>query len=145
MSASAPSASPSTSPADRPPTAAVRVIVEGHAGGGDMRVTSQTVRPRLSAAVAVGLALLVVAAPARAATSHTAYVANANDNSLRPIDTTTNVAGTAISVGSAPVAVAIAPDARTAYVANSGANSISVVDTATDAVTTTIPVGNTPF
>jgi YVTN family beta-propeller protein len=96
-------------------------------------------------AVAVGLALLAVAAPARAATSHTAYVANANTNSVTPIDTTTNVPGTAIPVGAAPVAVAIAPDATTAYVPNSSANSVSVIDTATNTVSATIPVGNIPF
>ena len=104
-------------------------------------------RPRLTllAAMAAGLALFAVAAPARAATSHTAYVSNANANSVTPIDTTTNAPGTAIAVGSGPVAVAITPDAKTAYVTNSGANSVSVIDTATDTVTATIPVGSTPY
>ena len=77
----------------------------------------------------VGLVPLAVCAPARAATSHTAYVANANANSVTPIDTTSNTPGSAISVGSGPVSVALTPDARTAYVANAGSNSISVIDT----------------
>ncbi|HEY1537845.1 MAG TPA: LamG-like jellyroll fold domain-containing protein [Solirubrobacteraceae bacterium] len=92
-----------------------------------------------------GLMLLVAAGPARAATAPTAYVANANANSLTPFDTVTNVAGTAVSAGSGPVAIAITPDGTSAYVANAGGNSVSVVDTATRTVTATIPVGNTPF
>jgi len=110
-----------------------------------MDLNGHSRRKRASRLLAVGLALFAVAAPARAATSHTAYVANANSASVVPIDTTTNVAGAAIPVGAAPVAVAIAPDAGVAYVVNSSANSVSVIDTATNTVAATIPVGNLPF
>ncbi len=39
---------------------------------------------------------------------------------MTPIDTTTNTAGTAITVGSGPIGIAITPDGQTAYVANNG-------------------------
>jgi YVTN family beta-propeller protein len=99
----------------------------------------------LPAWLAAVVALLSVAGAAQAAAAPTAFVANANANTLTPFDTATNVTGSAVLVGSAPVAVAITPDGASAYVTNSGGNSVSVVNTATRAVTATIPVGNTPF
>jgi YVTN family beta-propeller protein len=91
------------------------------------------------------LALLVVVAPARAALSHTAYVTNANGNSVVPIAIPSNTVGAAITVGAGPVAVALSPSGATAYVADIGDSSVSVIDTATNTVTATIPVGNSPF
>ena len=69
----------------------------------------------------VAAALVVGAASARAAVSHTAYVINdGSSGSVTPIDTATNTPGAAIPVGSFPVGVAITPDGKTAYVANEG-------------------------
>src|SRR3954465_12857922 len=76
---------------------------------------SRSVRTLLLGLLAA-LAALLLATPAVAATDHTAYVANANSNSVTPIDTATNTAGTAIGVGTNPQAIATTPDGATAYV-----------------------------
>jgi YVTN family beta-propeller protein len=60
--------------------------------------------------VLVAVVLVVCAPPARAATSHTAYVVNSGSDSVTPIDTATNTAGAAIAVGSVPAGVAVTPD-----------------------------------
>jgi YVTN family beta-propeller protein len=90
------------------------------------------------------LAALLLAAPALAATDHTAYVANINSGSVTPIDTATNTAGTAITVGNNPIAIAITPDGATAYVVNQGSNSVTPIDTATNTAGTAITVGTQP-
>src|SRR5437763_155305 len=95
--------------------------------------------------VLVGIVLVVGAAPAWAATSHTAYVTNRGSGSVTPIDTTTNTAGTAITVGSGPFGVAITPDGKTAYVANHGPSSVTPIDTATNTAGTAITVGSSPI
>jgi YVTN family beta-propeller protein len=95
--------------------------------------------------VLVGIAVVFCAAPAWAATSHTAYVANNGSGSVTPIDTATNTAGTAITVGSEPYAIAITPDGRTAYVTNDGSDSVTPIDTATNTAGTAITVGSVPF
>jgi DNA-binding beta-propeller fold protein YncE len=48
----------------------------------------------------------------------TAYVVNPGSDNLTPIDTVTTTPGTPITAGSAPIAIAIAPDGKTAYVVN---------------------------
>ena len=75
-----------------------------------------------------------------------AYVTNQNANTVSVIDTATNaVVGSAIPVGSVPVAIAITPDGTKAYVTNQNANTVSVIDTATNAVVgPAIPVGSVP-
>jgi YVTN family beta-propeller protein len=105
---------------------------------------SRSVRTLLLGLLA-GLAALIVAAPAMAATDHTAYVANSGSNSVTPIDTQTNAAGTTIAVGSNPIAVAITPDGATAYVANPGSNNVTPIDTATNTAGTAIAVGSNPL
>ena len=78
--------------------------------------------------------------------SWTALVVNdsSGSNSVSPVDTGTNTAGTAVSVGALPLGVAITPDARTAYVVNVGsslnAGSLTPVD-----LTTTPPTAGTPI
>lgn len=57
----------------------------------------------------VGIVLVVWAAPAWAASSHTAYAVNASSDSVTPIDTATNTPGAAIPVGRAPAGIAITP------------------------------------
>ena len=64
---------------------------------------------------------------------------------MTPIDTATNTAGTAITVGSAPRGVAITPDGKTAYVTNDGSGSVTPIDTATNTAGTAIAVGRSPF
>jgi DNA-binding beta-propeller fold protein YncE len=67
-----------------------------------------------------------------------AYVADFTGNRIFPINTTTNIAGTAITVGTSPVNVTFSSDSATAYVSNYNANSISVVNVAGGTVTTTV-------
>ena len=100
---------------------------------------------RVGCLVGVVVALVVCAAPAWAASSHTAYVTNLNSNSVTPIDTATNTAGTAIAVGSGPVGVAITPDGKTAYVVNEESDSVTPIDTATNTAGTEITVGSSPI
>jgi YVTN family beta-propeller protein len=104
---------------------------------------SRSVRTLLLGLLA-GLAAVILAAPAEAASDHTAYVANNNSNSVTPIDTATNAAGAAIGVGIRPSAVAITPDGATAYVANQSSNNVTPIDTATNTAGTPIAVGTTP-
>ena len=92
------------------------------------------------------LTIVGVAGPqvALAAASHTAYVANFASKSVTPIDTATNTAGTAITVGIEPAGVAITPDGMTAYVPNFGSNTVTPIDTATNMAGTAITVGAGP-
>ena len=86
-----------------------------------------------------------VGASATGATSAwTAYVANTGSNSVTPIDTATNTAGTPITVGSAPSSVAITPNGKTAYVVNGSSDSVTPINTATNAAGAAIAVGVDP-
>jgi YVTN family beta-propeller protein len=88
-----------------------------------------------------------LASPASAASGWIAYVANENDGSVTPIDTATNTAGSAITVGSGtsfPFGIAITPDGKTAYVADDGSSSVTPITTATSTAGTAIPVGLDP-
>ena len=73
-----------------------------------------------------------------------AYVANADDNTVSVIDTTTKTVVATIAVGDEPQGVAFAPDGATAYVPNIKDNTVSVIDTATRTQTATIAVGRNP-
>ena len=78
-----------------------------------------------------------------------AYVANHQDNTVTPINTATNTAGTPIPVGKGPFGVAITPDGAIAYVVNSGdsldpGNTVTPINTATNRPETPIPVGSFP-
>ena len=95
--------------------------------------------------VLVAVALVVCAAPARAATSRTAYVVNELSGSVTPIDTATNTPGAAIAGGSIPMRLAITPDGRTAYIANFSSGLVTPIDTATNTPGAAIPVGTDPF
>ena len=75
----------------------------------------------------------------------TAYVANWGSNSVTPINTATNTAGTPIGVGTNPQTIAITPDGKTAYVANSGNSSITPIDLATNKAGTPVPVKEGAF
>ena len=60
------------------------------------------------------------------------------------VDLATNTVISTITVGSAPIAVAVNPAGTRAYVANKTAGTVSVIDTATNTVLTTVKVGTTP-
>ncbi len=66
-----------------------------------------------------------------------AYVTNSLDNTLTPIDTTSETAEAAIPVGSAPLDIVITDDGATAYVVDSGGdNTLSVISLPDGPVTT---------
>jgi YVTN family beta-propeller protein len=73
-----------------------------------------------------------------------AYVANSVSNTVSVIDRVTNAVVATITVGRAPLNVAVTPDGTLAYVANSGSRSVSVIDTLSSKVVATLPVGSSP-
>jgi YVTN family beta-propeller protein len=70
----------------------------------------------------------------------TAYVSNYTDNTVTPVDTTTDTAGPPIPVGSGPDGMTVA--GGDLFVANNNSNNVTVIDTTTNAVIKTIPVGS---
>ncbi len=74
-----------------------------------------------------------------------AYVANAFDNAISPVDLRTHAVGASIIVGELPRDLAVSPDGKRVYVANNASNDVSVVDTATQTVVATVPVGKGPW
>jgi DNA-binding beta-propeller fold protein YncE len=118
-------------------------------------VGSRFVRGALVALIlAAGLPILsavaLTAAPAgAAATSWTAYVVNTYQDSLTPIDTATNTAGSPIPLGGVsgsngdnPTAIAITPNGATAYVLNSHAGTVTPFDLATNSPGPQIAAGS---
>ena len=65
-------------------------------------------------------------------------------HTVRPVDVSPGGAGAqpAISVGTYPDAIAIAPHGKTAYVTNYTSNSVSVIDLASGKTTIQIPLGS---
>jgi hyaluronoglucosaminidase len=63
-------------------------------------------------------------------------------DTVTPIDLKTDKAGTPITVGNGPIAIAIEGDV--AYVANSGSESVSPIDLATNTVGAAVAVGGPP-
>jgi YVTN family beta-propeller protein len=92
----------------------------------------------------VGVALVIWAAPAWAAGAHMAYVATTDESTVTPIDTTTSMAGTPISVpGSDTFGVAITPDGKALYVSAGEAGSfVTPVDLATNTAGSQITVSS---
>ena len=94
-------------------------------------------RRLIGAAALVGAAALIPAAasaatagsPAAPARPVIAYVANSFGNTVTPINTVTNKAGTPIVVGTGPGQIAITPNGKTAYVITD--DSVVPVNTAT--------------
>jgi autotransporter-associated beta strand protein/YVTN family beta-propeller protein len=71
----------------------------------------------------------------------TVYVTNTNGNTVTPIDTATNTAGTPFSAGgNVPTGVAVSPDGKTLYVTNNFSNTVGVINTANDTLVATITV-----
>jgi YVTN family beta-propeller protein len=115
----------------------------------ESRVLGHGVRRALLAALLAGVAMTALVGSSGAApiTPTTAYVTNAglSNHSVTPIDVATNTPGTAITVGSQPVGIAITPDGETAYVSISDTSSVTPIDLATNAPGSAIPVGNSPY
>ena len=97
------------------------------------------------AALLAGTALAVAGGTAQAQTGPFLYVPNFNDGNVSVIDTSTNVAGTAVAVGTHPAGVGVTGDESFVYVANSSSNTVTPINTATNTAGTPIAVGNTPF
>jgi YVTN family beta-propeller protein len=91
----------------------------------------------------LGLCSVVPAAPLAFA-APTAYVTNAQNNTVLAIDTATKTVVATVPVGSVPVGVAVTPDGAFAYVANLLSAAVSVIDTATNTVVNAVGVGNEP-
>jgi DNA-binding beta-propeller fold protein YncE len=73
----------------------------------------------------------------------TAYMANASDNTITPIDTSTFTAGTAFSSGvTTPLFVAVTPNG--ASLVSVGSNQVAVISTANTANVQMVSVGNYP-
>lgn len=76
----------------------------------------------------------------------TAYIANFLDNSVIPLDLTTNIPGAAIAIaGSNLTAIAIAPNGLMAYVASTNPHAIIPLNLADNTPGKAISVGNYPI
>jgi signal peptidase I len=75
---------------------------------------------------------------------YTAYVGNFGSNTITPINTGTNAAGSTIAEGT-PSGIAITPDGTKAYVANYTAGTVTPITLATNTVGATITVGTNPY
>jgi len=73
-----------------------------------------------------------------------AYVANAGDNTVSVLDTTTGTVTSTVPVGGGPQSPAASPDGTRVYVPDIASNRVSVIDTGSDTVTATVPVGTSP-
>ena len=75
----------------------------------------------------------------------TAYMANASDNTITPINTSTFTAGTAFSSGvSTPLYMAVTPNGASLVVTGPGSNQVAVISTANTASVQTVTVGTDP-
>jgi len=70
----------------------------------------------------------------------TAYVANADANTVSVINTATDTVTATVAVPVLPLGVAVAPSGSAVYVTGFGADVLSVLDPATDRVVRTIPL-----
>jgi len=99
--------------------------------------------PQLFAAVTtLALAWLVTAAPA---TAQQAYITNAGDGTVSVINTATDTVVATVTVGTAPIGVAVSPDGLKVYVANSTGGSVSVINAVTNTVVATVPINDVLF
>jgi YVTN family beta-propeller protein len=104
---------------------------------------SNTIIKRLSVtsgSFAYGLALLPLPAP-----SASAYITNSGPGTVSPINLTTLLTGTAITVGTLPTGIAISPDYSRVYITNYTSGTVSVISTTTNTVIDTVSVGTNPF
>lgn len=74
-----------------------------------------------------------------------AYILNAADSTITPIDTATFTAGPPFSAGvSIPIFVAVTPDGQSIVTAGAASNTLAVISTANTADVKTVPVGSSP-
>ena len=73
-----------------------------------------------------------------------AYIVNSSANSVTPVNVATDVAGTPITVGTDPVAVAITPNALDALIVNETSNNLSEIDTSNNTVIKTVALASSP-
>jgi predicted alpha-1,2-mannosidase len=85
-------------------------------------------------------ATLLVTVAASGQSIPTAYVSNYSDNTVTPVDTSTDTAGPPIPVGSGPDGMIVTGGLL--FVANNNSNNVTVINTTTNAVAATIPVGS---
>ncbi|MGA2961390.1 MAG: YncE family protein [Candidatus Korobacteraceae bacterium] len=75
------------------------------------------------------------------------YISNTGGNSVTALDASTPaltpVTATPLTVGAAPVALAVTPDGTSVYVANTGANTVSVIHANSLIVSTLTPTSDT--
>ena len=76
-------------------------------------------------------------------TGRTLYAVDSSGNTIRAFAATTGLATATISGFSAPIAIALSPDAKRAYVANQTARTVTVVDTTTNTIVTAFSVSST--
>ncbi|MFI2635013.1 YncE family protein, partial [Streptomyces collinus] len=104
----------------------------------------------VGALAALCTALMPSVAPHASADGHsgrqrdTAYVANAGDDTVSVISSTTNQVIATVGVGDSPFGVAVDPPRARAYVTNAVDGTVSVINTRTNRVIATIPVGTNP-
>jgi YVTN family beta-propeller protein len=73
-----------------------------------------------------------------------AYVTNFGDNSVKVIDTSTNLVVATVAVGTGPTSPAVTPDGTRLYVPNGSSDDVSMVNTSTNMVVATLAVGDDP-
>jgi predicted alpha-1,2-mannosidase len=126
-----------TAPAGGSAQTKVTISAASSLGGGYYQVSFAA--HASNGAVIPGVSLLVtVTKPGQSIP--TAYVSNYSDNTVTPVDTSTDTAGPPIAVGSGPDGMIVA--GGDLFVANNNSNNVTVIDTVTNAVIKTIPVGS---
>ncbi len=73
-----------------------------------------------------------------------AYVANSSANTVTPVNVATDVAGSPITVGTDPVALAITPNAFDVLVVNKTSNTVSEIATSNNSVVKTVTLASAP-
>ena len=115
------------------------------ASGRQRSATTATKAVTLGLAMVTGTVMLPVS-PAFAQGAPSGLMAYVTETLgvVTPVNIATGTAGTPITVGPMPMAIAITPDGKTAYVANEGSNTVTPITVATGTAGTPITVGSTP-
>ena len=115
------------------------------ASGRQRSATTATKAVTLGLAMVTGTVMLPVS-PAFAQGAPSGLMAYVTETLgvVTPVNIATGTAGTPITVGPMPMAIAITPDGKTAYVANAASNEVSAVDIVNLKEVARIPVGQVP-
>lgn len=92
----------------------------------------------------IGLSGSLPYAIAASPSGRSVYVTQPQDNTVTPINTTANTAGTPISVGQSPRSIAVSPSGTTLYTANFKDGTVSIVNLANRNQVTSVSIGNYP-